>query len=79
IERYKNYFIVHGEDNTEFSWELKAKRIGYENVRLDKPDTEEYIDNSPVFTDEDLQSNTSEDLLLQELDYKLEDLLMEVV
>ncbi len=26
IERYKNYFVVHGEDDTEFSWELKAKR-----------------------------------------------------
>lgn len=79
IERYKNYFIVYGEDNTEFSWELKAKRIGYENVRLDTVELGGYIDNSPVFTDEDLKNNTSEDILLIELNFKLEDILMEVV
>ena len=35
IERYPNYFIVKGTDGTEFSWELKAKRIGYEHHRLE--------------------------------------------
>ena len=35
IERFKTYFIVRGEEGTEFSWELKAKRKGYENTRLD--------------------------------------------
>ncbi|MDB1943748.1 phage tail protein [Clostridium tertium] len=79
IERYKNYFIVYGKDNTEFSWELKAKRIGYENIRLDNPDIEGYLDNSPVFTEEDLKNCTSEDVLLQELDFKLEDILMEEI
>lgn len=34
IERYPNYFIVYGENNTEFSWEIKAKRKGFENNRL---------------------------------------------
>ena len=38
IEKYNTYFIVKGEDNTSFSWELKAKRKGYENVRLDTVD-----------------------------------------
>lgn len=38
IERHSEYFIVKGAPNTEFSWELKAKRKGYENVRLDTPD-----------------------------------------
>lgn len=79
IERHKNYFIVYGEDNTEFTWELKAKRIGYENVRLDNPNIEGYLDNSPVFTDEDLKNDTSEDILIQELDFKLEDILIEEV
>ncbi|MGL5190912.1 MAG: phage tail spike protein [Cetobacterium sp.] len=37
IERHTTYFVVKGDDNTEFSWELKAKRIGYENNRLNVP------------------------------------------
>ena len=79
IERYKNYFIAYGEDNTEFSWELKAKRLGYENVRLDKPDIAGYLDDTAIFTDEDLKNDTSEDILIQELDFKLEDILIEEV
>ncbi len=35
IERYKNYFVVYGESNTKFSWELKAKRRGFEKSRLE--------------------------------------------
>ena len=77
IERYNNYFIVYGEDNTEFSWELKAKRIGYENIRLDTSNIEGYLDNTAVFTEEDLTAITSEDILMQELDFNLEDILME--
>lgn len=79
IERYKNYFIVHGEDNAEFSWELKAKRIGYENVRLDQPSIEGYLDNTSIFTEEDLKVDTSEDTLMEELDFNLEEVLMEVI
>ena len=79
IERYKNYFMVYGEDNTSFSWELKAKRLGYENIRLDKPDIEGYLDSTPVFTDEDSKVNTVEDLLIEELEFDLENLLMEVL
>lgn len=35
VKRYANYFIVNGTENTEFSWELKAKRKGFENNRLE--------------------------------------------
>lgn len=35
IERYEDKFIVYGEPNTNFSWELKAKRLGYEKDRLE--------------------------------------------
>lgn len=77
IERFKDYFIVYGEDNTEFSWELKGKRLGYENVRLDKPRIEGFFDNSPIFEKEDIESKTSEDILLKELNFDLENLLME--
>lgn len=79
IERYKNYFIVYGENNTVFSWEIKAKRLGYENVRLDQPSIEGYLDNTPIFTEEDLKVDTSEDTLMEELDFNLEEVLMEVI
>lgn len=35
IKRFENYFIVYGAENTEFSWEIKAKRKGFENSRLE--------------------------------------------
>lgn len=34
-ERTPTYFVVEG-DNIPFCWELKAKRIGYENTRLEE-------------------------------------------
>lgn len=37
-ERHQDYFIVEGTDDIEFGWELKAKRKGYENTRLEKQD-----------------------------------------
>ena len=77
IERFEDYFIVYGEDGTEFSWELKGKRIGYENNRLETPSLEEYIDNTAVFTEDDLEPITSKEILTQELEFKLEDLLLE--
>ena len=79
IERYNNYFIVYGENNSKFSWELKAKRVGYENVRLDQPEIDGYLDSTPVFTEEDLLVKTSEDTLMEELDFNLEEVLMEVI
>ena len=78
IERFNNYFIVYGEDNTEFSWELKAKRLGFENVRLDTQSLEEYIDNTAVFTEDDFKADTSSEILTKELNFRLEDILMEV-
>lgn len=79
IERYKTYFIVKGDPGTSFSWELKAKRIGYENNRLD---TQSIVDNQAesnieLFSDEDFKVETSEDTLMDIITYSLEDLLME--
>lgn len=36
IDRFEDYFIVYGENGTEFGWEIKAKRKGLENVRLEE-------------------------------------------
>ena len=74
IERLQNYFIVYGEEETEFSWEIKAKRRGYENVRLDTVEIEIEKD-IPHFND--FESETSEEVLLQELTFDLEKVLLE--
>ncbi|WP_066895652.1 carbohydrate binding domain-containing protein [Clostridium nigeriense] len=78
IDRHRDYFVVYGEPGTEFSWQYIAKRIGYENVRLDQPELVGYLDNSVVFTEEEFTVKTSEEILIQELDFKLEDILLEV-
>ncbi len=33
-ERHEDYFIVQGDNDIRFGWEIKAKRKGYENYRL---------------------------------------------
>ena len=78
IERYKTYFIVKGEPNTEFSWELKAKRKGYENNRLDtQPINIDTVDSGlELFTDSDLNAITSENILTNVLDFNLENILL---
>ena len=78
IERYKTYFIVKGEPNTEFSWELKAKRKGYENNRLDtQPIDIDAVDSGlELFTDSDLNAITSEKILTNVLDFNLENILL---
>lgn len=78
IERYKTYFIVKGEQNTEFSWELKAKRKGYENSRLDtQPIDIDAIDSGlELFTDSDFNAITSEKILINVLEFNLENILL---
>lgn len=78
IERYKTYFIVKGEPNTKFSWELKAKRKGYENSRLDtQPIDIDAIDSGlELFTDSDFNAITSEKILINVLDFNLENILL---
>ncbi|WP_286904495.1 hypothetical protein [Clostridium sp. UBA1652] len=59
IQRYANYFIVKGEIGTEFSWELKAKRAGFEHVRLEQKFVEEYGVES---IEDELKSLVSSDI-----------------
>jgi hypothetical protein len=48
IVRDIGYFNVYGNPGTEFSWEIKAKRKGYENNRLESPDGLETPQNSDI-------------------------------
>lgn len=34
IRRFKEYFVVYGDEGTEFGWEVKGKRKGYEYERF---------------------------------------------
>ena len=51
IERNKKYFIVKGEVGTEFSWEIKAKRKGYEHHRLEVQGTDDTVVPSMLAND----------------------------
>lgn len=59
IKRYPDYFVVYGTDETVFSWELKAKRLGFENVRLTQR-TEKYKVDTLIL-EKDLLINECED------------------
>lgn len=67
IDRYPNYFIVYGQDETKFAWEIKAKRKGYENVRL-----EEKID-----LNDDVESIVKVESLLKDDVINTENILLE--
>ena len=47
-------------------------------MRLDTQSLEEYIDNTAVFTEDDFKADTSSEILTKELNFRLEDILMEV-
>lgn len=78
IERYKTYFIVKGDPGTSFSWEIKAKRLGYENNRLDLEQIEiDTLDSGVVlFSDSDFKADTSENILLATLTFNLDEILL---
>ena len=40
-ERHSDYFVVQAENDIRFAWEIKGKRKGYENYRL-----EEYVEEN---------------------------------
>lgn len=82
IERYPSYFIVKGNiDNIEFGWELKAKRIGYENNRLEQRLEKEdfYTDETENTLLENKNTNLSNTLLENEDSNLIDILLQEVV
>ena len=48
IDRQVGHFTVKGALGTEFSWELKAKRRGYESDRLETFDPGEHVEGSII-------------------------------
>lgn len=81
VERHLNYFIVKGNTNDiEFGWELKAKRKGYENNRLDQRIEKENTDTRSIenILLENINTNL-ENILLESSNTNLEDILLEEV
>ncbi|MNN92802.1 hypothetical protein D3C81_2111430 [compost metagenome] len=74
MELYPNYFIVKGEAGTFFSCEIKAKRKGFEHVRLEQKFVEEHGVES---IEDELKSLVSSDID-EELYGDLADELLEV-
>ena len=94
IERFSTYCIIHCEIGTEFSWSIEAKRIGYENIRLQQKvfDRDFKIDNMNFNSDFRIETgienyysqiqtidNTGMENNLLETDTETEKYLMEVI
>lgn len=68
IERHPTHFIVKGDlDDIEFGWELKAKRIGYENDRLEQKLDKELKTNDVENSLLELDRNDLINILLEEV------------
>lgn len=71
IEKYEEYFIVFGKEGTEFSWELKAKRLNYENRRLELlDDSKKYINKVDKNVAKLITNNSEVDLFSNEVELK---------
>ena len=75
VEKYSDYFIVHGEPNTNFDWIVYAKQKGYADCYLDRKiipkEKEQETDNSP-FIGDDIPSSNSEQYMeefIEDYDY----------
>lgn len=59
-EKESTYFVVKGEPDTKFSWEIKAVQKGYENLRLD----DNALVKSAYVNDDDIGLSMDADLAL---------------
>ncbi|NFP92420.1 phage tail spike protein [Clostridium sporogenes] len=76
VKTTPTYFVLKGEPGAEFTWEIKAKRRGYENVRADSPHQDELtrVINDYVEIDRGEEVDLESRLLIPD---KLEDILLQ--
>lgn len=67
-ERHYEYFIVEGTPNLEFSWEIKAKQLGYEMTRLENEE-ELYLDDKEQLLENDI-NDWIDNVIMEELNYE---------
>src|SRR5699024_10568661 len=70
-KRYENYFVVEGTPGLNFSWELKAKRDGYEYDRLESPINIEDEEFDLDFLLKDEEEKQAKEELKNMIDYEL--------
>ena len=83
-EKHENYFIIEGTPGLKFSWELKAKRLGYEYDRLEQPDEFDLDIDDSVSFEKDIEESYEKDKELEriygdKLKFDLSELLLEEV
>ena len=61
-EKSENYFIVCGEPNTEFDWEIKAKQSDFPMERLEENSDDEFSDIDYVSSAEKYLENYEKEL-----------------
>ncbi|EPY2274701.1 hypothetical protein ACXAUS_003606, partial [Clostridium sporogenes] len=76
VKTTPTYFVLKGEPGAQFTWELKAKRRGYENVRADSPHQDELrrVINDHVEIHKGEEVDLENRLLISD---KLEDILLQ--
>jgi hypothetical protein len=67
-ERNSDYFIVKGDYDISFGWEIKAKRRGYEATRFEnislEPENKEFSSDETSYVDSLLSENTNQEVLI---------------
>lgn len=66
-EKHETYFIVEGTSGLNFSWELKAKRKGYEQHRLEQPDNLDFERDDSVSFNRDFEQEDKKDKELEKI------------
>ncbi|EPY2307085.1 phage tail spike protein [Clostridium sporogenes] len=64
VKMTSTYFVLKGEPAAEFTWELKAKRKGYENIRAEKFQDQNILNHPGSMVDFDKYEPVSLDEIL---------------
>ena len=54
------FFVVNGAPNTKFSWEIKAKQRGYENMRMERPEIKYTLQDKSYDVSLELKNDVAE-------------------
>lgn len=54
------FFVINGAPNTKFSWEIKAKQRGYENMRMERPEIKYTLQDTSYDVSLELENDVAE-------------------
>lgn len=67
VEFFEQYFILHGTPNALIGWEIKGKRIGYENIRIEEKQDYHIDNNNPSISNYKTNAILSEQFFEEDL------------